>query len=55
MDDDDDDKKNQKLKILGGTVMYTNLKRTLAKECVKKVGETVKVQGWVKKVRFFCF
>ncbi|KOP83875.1 aspartyl-tRNA synthetase [Bacillus sp. FJAT-21945] len=31
--------------------MYTNLKRTLAKECVKKVGETVKVQGWVKKVR----
>lgn len=49
--DDDDDKKNQKLKNLGGNVMYTNLKRTLAKECVKKVGETVKVQGWVKKVR----
>ncbi|WP_102275906.1 aspartate--tRNA(Asn) ligase [Cytobacillus massiliigabonensis] len=31
--------------------MYTNLKRTLAKECIKKVGETIKVQGWAKRVR----
>lgn len=51
MDDDDDDKKIKGLKIWEVTIMHTNLKRTLANECMKKVGETVKVQGWVKKVR----
>lgn len=51
MDDDDDDERNQKFKHFGGKIMYTNLKRTLAKECARKVGETVKVQGWAKKVR----
>ncbi len=51
MDDDDDDKKIKGLKIWEVTIMHTNLKRTLANECIKKVGETVKVQGWVKKVR----
>jgi len=51
VDDDDDDKKIKGLKIWEVTIMHTNLKRTLANECIKKVGETVKVQGWVKKVR----
>ncbi len=51
MDDDDDDKKIKGLKIWEVTIMHTNLKRTLANECMKKVGETVKVQGWVKRVR----
>lgn len=51
MDDDDDDKKIKGLKIWEVTIMHTNLKRTLANECIKKVEETVKVQGWVKKVR----
>ena len=49
MDDDNDDKRKKKLKNLGGKIMHTNLKRTLTKECINKVGEMVKVQGWVKK------
>lgn len=47
MDDDDDDKR-KKLKNLGGKIMHTNQKRTLTKECINKVGEMVKVQGWEK-------